>query len=127
MAALGQGASAFGKYQSAKAEASGLGQQAVYEESAAQFNADIAEQTGSAVVGQARALRAASGVAFTGSPLTVDEATVRQVAINAAEIRRQGQQKAQALRAGAKNIKKAGKIGAVASLLKAPFSLGFGE
>jgi len=125
LAAVGIGLSAYSQYKGSKQKAAGLEEQAESEILATAFNVRRQERSGSAVVGRARALRGASGVAFTGSPLMVDEATVRELATNVEESKRLGLKRAEVLRKGASNVESAGKIGAISSLLRGGGEIGF--
>lgn len=88
---------------SAQASAGGdrasiLRRQGIAEEQASEFEARQYAKSESANLATARARRADSGVAFTGTPLIVDEATVQEIALNEENIRRQGIIRGQNLR-----------------------------
>lgn len=77
------------------------------------------ERQASRTIGTARALRGASGIAFTGSPLAVDESTVRRKVIGERRILRQGEETASQLRREARSTIKTSRLENVTSLLGA--------
>ena len=125
LAAIGAGLSAYSSYKGGKEKSEGLEASAESELLSAAFNVRRQEGASSALIGRARALRGASGVAFTGSPLMVDEATVREAATNIEETKRLGLARAEALKKGAGRVRKAGAIGAATSLLRGAADFGF--
>ena len=117
-----QGASA--QADAAEFNATALEQQAARERQVAGLEAAEAEREGSRAIGRDRALRSASGVAFTGTPLLVDEDTVGSIAFNSAIIRAGGnvsatrlQQQAQIGRIGARSTRTGGFFRAGETLL----------
>lgn len=115
----GAGFSALNQISGAQAQASSLRRQARGEEQAAAFDASQFARQESATRGQARAARGASGVGFTGSALMVDEASVRQAAIQESNIRRGGRMRAQTRRREAGIAERAGRARAFNTLLSA--------
>lgn len=76
-------------------------QQAERERQIAERDADNYRRKQGALMASARARRAASGVAMTGTPLLADDAMIEEIAMNAETIRRGGQAKAASYQAKA--------------------------
>lgn len=113
------GLSALAQIGQARAQSKLLRRQARAEQQASAFEARQFGKQESGRLARARALRAGSGVAFTGTPLLVDEATVQEIALGEANIRRQGQISAQNRRAEADIARRTGRIRAFNTLLSA--------
>lgn len=129
--------------------AAGQMAQASAQEDAAEFNAKVQEQQaererqvadaeasdyrrqGSRQLASARAMRGATGVTGAGSPLLVDEATVREISLGSARLINRGDANANRLKQGAqlsrmegKNAKTAGYLGAGSTLLGGIYNTG---
>lgn len=115
----GSAVSAAGQISAAGAQSETLLRQAESEQQAADFEARQFRRRESARLASARAQRGASGVAFTGTPLLVDEATVSAIALNEAAIREQGTIRARNLRSESRNVRRAGTVSAFNTLLSA--------
>jgi len=80
---IGGATKAYGISRDAELQEQAAEESARAEEVATAFNVREFEKSASSVIARGRALRGASGIAFTGSPLDVDTATVRQAAVGA--------------------------------------------
>lgn len=126
MGAIAQGnaAAASAKYNAAAQE-----QQARAEKDAASAEAQDYRRQNNAQVAAARAARMASGVTMAGSPLMVEEATVREIALGSARLVNRGAQRATRLRNEAELSRMNAKASRTAGYLNAGSSLlsGFGN
>lgn len=127
----GTAMSAYGKMQEGKAaeeaglyKATVLRQRAASERDSANAEAGDYERKQSYGLASSRAARAGTGVTFEGSPMLVDSATVREIALGAERIRHGGkvrgnrfEQDAGLAEMAGENARTAGYIGAGTSIL----------
>lgn len=127
--ASGQRAEARAAEQSAKFDAAAKEQQAVSERDAAAVEASDFRRRQGRILAERRAAAGASGITSAGSPLLVEEATLREIALGSARAGHQGFVRGSRLEDAAAldrqrggNARKAGRIDAGSTLLS-----GFGD
>lgn len=128
--ALGSAVSAAGSIASGQAQAAAsdyntkiLKQRATQERDAAAAEASDYRRGESRKMAATRAARGVSGVTMEGSPLAVDDATIREVALGASRLKYKGDIAARRLEDEAKLEKQRGKMAKTTSYFQAGSSL----